>query len=208
MRGCNVRRSFTCAFAALLLSAVPMAQAQFLGRTVEVAHLYPNTSSQFTGAGLPVNLVAGTGIEIPDYGSGALAMDIADTSISLLIFAGLNALPGDGGPNSFDGFRFADASGAIPDIVGASVGSATDMPGFGASRLSFDANHVYIDLEGLSAGPSSRSVVIDVLFASAPVPEPGSLPLFVLGLFGMGLFSGRSHHLACRPHKRRVAPLA
>lgn len=171
----------------LLWLVSPTAHAQFLGQTVTIAHVYPNKSSLFTFLGLPANFVVGPGIELT-YAS-AITMDLSDSRISLTFPTGGNVSPGDGSPTSFSGYRFSDALGLIPDIVGLSLDPGTNVTGFGSGNLSFDVNNVFLNFDGVPTIASGRAVIVDVQFA--PVPEIGTLPLILAGSLGTWLFVRR-----------------
>jgi hypothetical protein len=53
--------------------------------------------------------------------------------------------------------------------------------------LLLGGNTVWMDLTGLS-GSADQRTVLDLKFASAGVPEPGTLGLAVVGLAGIGAF--------------------
>lgn len=181
------------------MSAALMASqsnAQFLNETVQIAHVYPNTTALFTGLGLPQNFIVGGGIELSDYAS-AISFDISNSSISIVLAPGVNASIGDGSPNSFSGYSFGDVLGNIPAIVSASINGSTSLPGFDSSRLTFSENLVAVNIEGLSTGVSSRTVAIDVVFA--PVPELSSTALLIGGLLTVGVVSRRRQY-ADRAH--------
>jgi hypothetical protein len=63
-----------------------------------------------------------------------------------------------------------------------SLNSATTYAGFNASRITFDADNIYLNVANLP-GLSGQSIVIDVnADATAPVPEPSTLVLLGAGL--------------------------
>ena len=72
--------------------------------------------------------------------------------------------------------------GTIPPISGVSVNGATSLAGFNSSRVSFDADNIYVNWQGLTAVPS-QIVSLDVQFTE--VPEPATLAL--VGLSGLEL---------------------
>jgi hypothetical protein len=188
MKVTNFYRYARGALASLIWLGCSNAQAQFIGHTIQIAHVYPNTSSLFTLLGLPANFLVGPGVEL-NY-AGAVAMDISDSTISLTIVPGVTSEPGDGSANSFDGYRFTDTLGSMAAIIGVSINASTSLPGFTANRLSFGDDYIAMNFEGLSTGASTRSVVVDVQFA--PVPEVSSLALFPVGLLGIGLYFRRN----------------
>jgi hypothetical protein len=182
----------TLAAGAALLAAAP-AMASLDGHTVDIDHLYPNSGSFYTGV---ARVVVGPDLEVPDY-AGVTSFDLAPTTITIELAAGLQVWPGDGSATSFDGYRFSDALGMIPAIVGVAVGAGTDLPGFGSGRLAFDGDHVFVNLEGLAATDGPRRVVVELLFA--PVPEPGSGALWAAGAALVGMAARRRLTSAPRP---------
>ncbi len=86
--------------------------------------------------------------------------------------------------DSFNGFRFYDPNGTVPDILGVSINGSSNLVGFTPSRLSFDSNNVFVNLQGLTFfGPTSTQPVthlyLDVdLSPLQPLPEPGTITLF------------------------------
>jgi hypothetical protein len=70
---------------------------------------------------------------------------------------------------AFNGIVFTDLNGTIPSITGVTLNAATNMVGLDASRISFDANTVRINWQGLPF-TTSTVVVLDLSFAAAPAP--------------------------------------
>lgn len=85
----------------------------------------------------------------------------------------------------FNGFRFSDVNGTINSIIGVSLISS-NVSGFDISRVTFNANRIFVDLGGLNVR-RNQTTSFNVLFAANPagpaIPTPALLP----GLIGMGV---------------------
>jgi hypothetical protein len=76
---------------------------------------------------------------------------------------------------AFNGYILQENSVSAPTFTFAAVDPASTLEGFDNSRVTFDANHVYMNVEGLSV-QAGQQLVIDF----NPVPEPASLSLLAL----------------------------
>jgi hypothetical protein len=165
----------------LLLSALaPLAaHANFIGQTVTTQFVYGATvyASQ-------TQLVAQGGYQfVPGsynaYNENAY-VEVGANSITVGQVA--NTVYG---PGQFNGFRLIDLG---ETIISATLLSVNGILAFDASRLTFDANDVYIDFNGLSPD-SAHSVVVAVRFSdsAASVPEPATVALLGLALLGFAV---------------------
>ena len=197
------RSGLTVALAAAGVCAVVLAtaapsQAQFLNNTVTIDYLFPNTGSVFQSSG-PLLVTAG-GVNFASS-TGATGR-VTATQFTVLIDSDstFSTVP-------FNGFRVRDTNGTIPAIAGFSIDSST-IPGLDASRVSFDADNLFVNLQGLNT-TSGQSSVINVQFAGAAAPEPGTLPLVGMGLLtGAGVFSRRREMMGSVRRRRKATKQA
>ena len=153
------------------------------GKTVNYQYFFPNSSSPYADAGNG-DYVVGSGIEITNIANGSYfgynrygTIDISDTNIYVHfnVTDGWMAEP-------FNGFRISDALGLIPDFTSVTINAATNMSGFGASRISFDADNIWINWQGLTF---VYDTVVSLDINSTSVPEPATLLLLGFGLIGI-----------------------
>jgi hypothetical protein len=171
---------------ACVLVGMGTAQAGFIGFSVGVETQFPTLGSVCCGSGVAV---VGPGVEFPagsfpNYNANAF-IDVSDLQIDYGQTAGTSYTTA-----TFNGFRFFDALGTIAPIVGVSVNGATNLAGFDMSRVSFDANNIYINLQSLFAG-GAHLVRLDVQFGSTAVPEPSTILFLGPGLAVIAILARR-----------------
>jgi hypothetical protein len=155
----------------------------FQGETVQLSYYAPTTSDLFRG---PWTATVGPGIEFTYVlgcfsGASCIDVDISDTNILVSMHYGTE--PGDFTPYSFNGIRIYDLNGKIPAFTSGTINPATTLPGFGASRVAYDDNNIWLNFEGLY-GTGYPIVSIDVGSTSA-LPEPTTLFFLGMGLIGI-----------------------
>jgi hypothetical protein len=151
----------------LIVGAGP-AEAGFLGLTVHGEYLYPNASTVYQDLGSQLITPGFTF----DFTTPGVKVGVNNDSI-------VTDYGGTAFGAAFNGFRLT-VVGPDPGITGVTI-DPTSIAGFDASRLSFTSNSIAENLQGL-AGKGASSIILDVRFAAASVPEPPGLAMAALGL--------------------------
>ena len=163
----------------LVLSALP-ANAGLIGQPVTVDYIYPDQSTvlQALGSGT----VTGGGFTVPSFTANTFT--VTDTQITLQNISGSES---DFTSAAFNGYELIETGGSPVTITGVTVDGATNVSGFDASRVSFDAAHVFLNMHDLTT-QTQQKVVLDLHFGSTTgVPEPVSAGMVGLGLAAAGL---------------------
>jgi hypothetical protein len=171
---------------ALILAAASSSAVQasiLLGETLRVTHERP-LGTLLAG---PTDVVVGPGVEITGYPGGYNA-DFDDAAI-VIKFPG--SCCGGFTSASFNGLHVFDVNGTIPQILSVTINAATSFPGFTASRISFDANNIFVNFSGLNPNPSTAVLALDITAA----PEPSTW------FFMAGLVAFVAMHRAGKPRK-------
>lgn len=167
---------------AVLFMVTTQAEAGvFSGQTVGYNYLFDEQNIVYFDPG-PV--AVGAGVELTGLYFGEHAtVDISDSSILIDYFDSPSWVSA-----SFNGFRVFDINNTLGDITSVTINPITNMGGLDVSRISFDANNIYVNWQGLSANPNTI-VLLDVNGVNT-VPEPASIAIWGLGAFG-SLFAFR-----------------
>jgi hypothetical protein len=87
---------------------------------------------------------------------------------------------------TFNGYVISDVSTTIPPITSFVVDPNTTLPGFSASRVTFDATDIFVNVSGLVARAGD---VIEInVNPAAAVPEPSPLALIAAAGAASGAF--------------------
>lgn len=169
----NPKPVIVAMLASLASFAASHAQELFEGKTVGYQYLFPNIGTVY--AGNSTSFAVGDGVELAGlYGPDSHAtVDVSDTNILIDYYSSANW----SNDATFNGFRIYDINGTLPDFTSVTINPTTNMPGLDAGRISFDANNIWVNWQGLIA-TSNTVVSLDV----STVPEPGSATLIILGL--------------------------
>lgn len=156
----------------------PLAQGQILfdGQTVQGSYLWSTIDTVISG---PTTAVVGAGVEFPSTLDSMFNLDISDSNLH----ATYNYTSGwTGGP--FNGFRIFDVNGTIPAFSSVAINGATNMVGFDSSRITFDADNIWVNWQNLDFDLSTV-VSLDVNGGGSEVLEPSTMLLMGLGLTGL-----------------------
>ena len=161
---------------ALLVAAAAFSSAAsattLYGHTVQVSHDDPVEGTFLSG---PFDVVVNDTVEVPSL-VGFYSADISDTNI-FLDFTQFPVSSGTFTGDTFNGFHLFDVNGTIASFLTVTINNATNVAGLDASRVSFDADNIYVNFAGLTVTPASR-VSLDITV----VPEPGTFLLMIPAL--------------------------
>lgn len=163
------------------LVATGAANASLLdGQTINYQYYFPDTSSPYPNAPNG-NYLVGAAVEITNFLDGHGGdIDLSDTQIAVLF--GDVAIYGA----TFNGFRINDVNMSIASFGAVTINGATNVL-FDPSRISFDADNIWVNLQD-SSYAAGDMLVLDV----SAVPEPQTYPLMLLGLVGVAAVSRRA----------------
>lgn len=181
-----MNRARTAAWIGISLLAFTALQARagLIGETLSYQRLAPTIDTPVNDPNNGNHRV-GDGVEIVDAFQGTIAIDVQDDAL-VLTFRDLGIAN-----RPFVGFSLFDALGRIDDFTAFSVAPDSSRP-FESRRLSFDADHLWINLAGMSFARGDRLVfAIGQSAPPSPVPEPASLALALLGLGGVAATARR-----------------
>lgn len=129
----------------------------FDGATVDYTYFFPETDAVYYN----VDVAVGAGVELGALYSPFSDEATLDISGDQIIIDFYNTTSWTS--SNFNGFQIFDEFGQLSDITGVSIAS-TNMVGLDAGDLSFDANSLSVNWQGLSFD-TDTFVILDVDFA-------------------------------------------
>lgn len=172
-QGWTMSNRFLSLMLALPLLFTPLHAGVLAGDSIDVTHYFPNLSA------VDLNMGIQTAPASFDY-RGVYDLTVNDTTI--LFDAHCDCGWADA---VFNGPVITDLSRS--PITNVTIDGSSSYAGFDGSRLSFDGSHVYINVQGLDA---NGFLQFD-LNGSGSVPEPGTLGLLGVALFGVAFGARR-----------------
>jgi hypothetical protein len=159
-----------------------------------VTSQYYDNGTTYSLFGSPSTFVANGTVQESFCGSGCpegFDLTITDNQIDYVLF-GSRGFWSESVPSLNSGGLFI-ANGNLLTFSGISISSVTldgssDVPGFTAANVTFNANNVAINWAGVTGIAPGDAVVLDVTSSSPSVtPEPATWINILIGFAGVGL---------------------
>jgi len=158
--------------------AAPASAILLSGHPVGIQYVYPYLGT--INHDLGSNTV---GTDGPTIWPENFSFSFTDTTATASDFTESNGW----NPTPFNGFRLYDVNGTIPTFTSVTIDPASNMFGFNASRITFDANNIYVNWNGLNYDVNT---VVKLNINSA-VPEPANWALMIAGFSLVGAAARR-----------------
>lgn len=160
--------------------------APLMGSVLNYQYYYPTLSSPYAGTpDVNSNFIVGPGVELHTLTDAIGSLDVTADQI-IVDFSHSSVF----GSATFSGWVLTDIFSTIDSFTSVTFDAATNMVGLDASRLSFTADTIALNWQGLSFDADTR-VVLNVVTGN-PVPEPGTLPLLGAALLGIAFIRRNS----------------
>jgi hypothetical protein len=134
----------------------------------------------------------GNGIELPSILDSVAQLDISDTNILITflpvppdeaLFVDNSGTIFFDATNGFSGFEIFDVFGLIDAFTSVRINPISNLLGFNDSLITFDADHIWINWQGLYFDRNSTVLSLEINGNSQPIPEPGTLLLMGISIF-------------------------
>lgn len=165
------------------------ANAAFMGETLRLQGFFPNLNNPIS---TPFDAVVSSEVEFQELDTGALpGYIVADIEVDVDNYSITWDFVNTGGfitfPSAeFNGHVLTDINGSIPSIIDVAIDTTTTTFSLDSSRVFFNEDQVFLNVEGLSIDQGSL-VKVTVEF----VPLPAAVWFFLSGVLLIGVYSGR-----------------
>ena len=145
----------------------------FDGQTVNYQYYFPDLSAPYPNEANGDYLVDSS-VEISNVVDGFGTIDFSSDGFVISFTDGSNFTP-----DSFNGFVISDVFSTMDSFASFNLVSNTGV--IGTPILSFDANHLYVNWQGLNFGGGDLVFTVNSDTVS-PIPEPETHAMFIVGL--------------------------
>lgn len=165
-------KNYLVIFFMLASLTISNAKAGLLGENLQLDYRHPDINTIYLGSSY--QFTVSNSIEIPNLVS-LFSVDVTDTGIVLDWFHEPNQFT----PSAFNGIALIDYTGAIGPFLDVTIDPVTNLSGFDSSRISFDANNIYVNFESLNYNINDI-VKLDITTGpnASIVPLPATVWLF------------------------------